>query len=229
MPRPHLIRSNRLPYHVFARSNNKDWFYLSSAEMWEVLSQLWNLMIPKFRIQVHAFVLMSNHFHALVSTPDSNLDEAMLYFMREASREVNRRAGRINHVFGGPYKRSIIESRYHYLTVFKYVHQNPLRAGCCARVEDYPYSSLKYVHKTNALPFPWEESTLDRRSVMDLSLSQKLDWLNGPYVDQEKEWIRQGLHHAKFRLRKTNINSQTKAELNLGDTRAVCTKGRPYV
>jgi REP element-mobilizing transposase RayT len=62
-----------------------------------------------YKAEIHAFVLMSNHFHLVVSFPENNMSEAMNYFMRETSRMISRDAGRINQTYGSRYFRSIIE------------------------------------------------------------------------------------------------------------------------
>jgi len=84
---------------------------------------------------------MPNHFHAIVSTPDGNLDAGMQYLLREMSKKVNFITERMNHLWGGRYKWSSIQSEYYYETVYRYVYQNPLRAGICSNVEIYPYCS----------------------------------------------------------------------------------------
>src|SRR5579862_9917763 len=100
MPRKNTIKAANLPYHIWARSNNRDWFYLPTEKMWEIcINQLFNVTIA-YGLRVHAFTLMDNHYHLLASTPFSNLGSIMNYFMREVSREVNQTTGRTNHVFG---------------------------------------------------------------------------------------------------------------------------------
>lgn len=94
-------------------------------------------------ILIHAFVLMSNHYHLLVSThEDYPLSCVMQVLQKSISRKINREAKRINHVFGGPYKASLIVNADYYAKVFRYLAQNPLRAKMCRRTEDYPFSTF---------------------------------------------------------------------------------------
>lgn len=198
MPRARLIRSDDLPYHVYARSNNKEWFYLPMKEVWEVFCWKWKNVVDGLDAKIHAFVLMSNHFHAILTTPRANIDAIMEHFMRESAREINSKAERINHLYGGPYGWSLIRERHHYEQVVRYVHQNPLEAGMCERVEDYSYGSLFYQHRGISLPFEMEPSRFELDRVGDTPIYRRLDWLNMRYVQEERDAIRRALRHSVF-------------------------------
>jgi len=171
---------------------------MKSEDVWDIFSTHWAHVIEEFGVQVHSFVLMSNHFHAVLSTPNSNLDEAMLWFQREGARAINRATGRINHVFGGPYRWTAIQSQFQYRHVFRYVYQNPLKSGLVRRVEDYPYSTLYYLHRNLELTYGMEDCCFDREGVLDLALWQKTEWLNDRYNDTEADYIRRGLRRRNF-------------------------------
>jgi hypothetical protein len=97
---------------------------------------------------------MSNHFHMIASTPESNLDAAMNYFLREVSRAVNLETGRKNHVFGGPYKWSLIDTPTYYGHALQYAYMNPVRAGLCTWPEEYNFSTMAAVLGSTPLLFP---------------------------------------------------------------------------
>lgn len=185
MSRKTLIRTNELVYHITTRSNNKEWFYLSSNEVWRLCKEVLKEIDSKFSIEIHAFVLMNNHYHLMIRTPDSNIDKVMKYFNGKLSRLINRSAGRINHVFGAPYRWSLIENRIYYLNAIKYLYQNPVRAKICDRVENYPYSTF---HKEN-LEF-------DIKSYLT---SLDKEWLNEPISSSSKELIQKNLKKKYFR------------------------------
>lgn len=215
MPRPILIRSKNLPYHIRARSNNKEWFHLPLKKVWEIFLENWEETIANYQISLHAFVLMANHIHAIVSTPNQNLDAGMHHLLRETSRDINKSSSRINHVFGGPYKWSLIGNKRYYEHALRYVYQNPVKAGVCNRVEEYPYSTIGYFHSKATYPFELSESVFDRQSVMDLSYSEKLEWLNEKYTKEENDNIRKALRHSEFRFRQYNISLNTRRRLNI--------------
>lgn len=80
---------------------------------------------------VHSYVLMPNHFHWLVETPEANLVAGMKWFLGAYSQGFNARHGQRGHVFQGRYKALPVESGggSYFETVSTYIHLNPARAG----------------------------------------------------------------------------------------------------
>jgi putative transposase len=63
------------------------------------------------RVPTHcSFFLMNNHFHLLVLTPEEDIDGIMYFFMKEVTLEIQKCSGRINKIFGGRYKVSMIST-----------------------------------------------------------------------------------------------------------------------
>jgi len=81
--------------------------------------------------KIYAWVLMSNHYHWVLQTPEGNLVEGMKWFQNTYTRRLNTRDGKWVHVFGGRYKAVLVESEGgRYLeTLMDFVHLNPVRAG----------------------------------------------------------------------------------------------------
>ena len=131
-------------------------------------------------IEICAWVLMNNHFHLLVSTPDANLDRAMNYLMRETSRVIGWRAGRINQVYGGPYNWSVLMSQHYYLNAYKYVYRNPVEAGLATAVENYKFSTLPGLLGAQLLVIPVEDD-----EILFSDANQKLAWLNESYPNEQ--------------------------------------------
>lgn len=154
MGRKNLIRTSNFPYHVVVRSNNREWFPLEMRKTWEIYSDLLTFVTWAYGIHVHAFVLMSNHFHLILSTPERNLDESMKYLLGQSSKEINRLSGRINRVYGGRYKWTIIDNESYLINVLRYVYENPLKAGLVSEIEYYPYSTLNGVLGQSRLSIP---------------------------------------------------------------------------
>jgi REP element-mobilizing transposase RayT len=101
----------------------------------------------KTQWQVHAYCLMSNHFHFVVETPHPNLVTGMKWLLGTYTMRFNRRHHYSGHLFGGRYKAQVIdETSPGYLrTAADYVHLNPARAGLVAEGEklaSYPWSSF---------------------------------------------------------------------------------------
>lgn len=171
------------PYQVTARSNNRDWFDLPMEACWRVFATTLSKTSDRYDLRLHAFLLMSNHFHLLISTPNANLGSAMRYLMTESSRRIARASGRINHVYGGRYKWSLLTRESDVAYAYKYLIRNPVRARMTDRVEQYPFSTFTrlLVEKECELPvcerIDW--------SFLRCSLEQRIEWLNQPTPKEE--------------------------------------------
>ena len=80
MPRKNLIRCNNLPYHVTSRANNKEWFALPMDQVWKICQDCLKAAFDLHKVEIIAFVLMNNHYHLILRTPDANLDQFMYEF-----------------------------------------------------------------------------------------------------------------------------------------------------
>ena len=150
MPRKHFVCDHTVPYHVYNRCINKDWFNQPLDEVWNIFTTyLWFIGVA-FDVRIHAFVLMSNHFHLLISAPNGNLSEAMRYFLSMTSRELVKTSDRINHTYAHRFGRSRLGTYQYYLNAYKYIFYNPIDAGIVTQTQQYPYSSLGVnFHKIN--------------------------------------------------------------------------------
>lgn len=171
MPRKNLIRSQIHPYHVTTRSNNKEWFNLSMPEMWRISLSALKHAHARHPARIHAFVLMQNHYHLLITTPDANIDKFMYETNYFISKTVRIRTKRMNHVFGQRYKWSLIENTDYQLQALRYVYQNPLKKNLTKRCEDYPYSTLYHYVRKYELGFSLHDPLLGQSPLV-------LDWIN---------------------------------------------------
>lgn len=186
MPRKHLIRSNNLPYHVTARSNNKEWFTLPMPEMWIIAQDSLREAMSINRVEVISFVLMGNHYHMLLLTPEANLDAFMYEFNKRFALKIKARTGQINRIFGGRYKWCLIQSQHYLVNCYKYVYQNPVRAGMVQNCEDYPFSTLRCLTDNVKFSVPIH----DRCGFKD---GYGLRWLNQKIDCEEEKALKSGL------------------------------------
>lgn len=199
MPRRTLIRSATHPYHVVNQVNNREWFHLPKTEVWEILNHKCLNITQSCGAQIHALVMMSNHYHMILSCPQSDLGEVMWEFGRSVVRTYNNSSGRKGHLFIGRYKWSLVCTANYYSCALKYVFRNPVRAGICENVEDYPFSSLLDVSQCG-LGFPIASPS--ERLLRDLPKDPQtfLRWLNTPFQSEDSERIRKGLRRRIFKL-----------------------------
>lgn len=130
MARPLRIEYPGARYHVMSRGDRRQNIFRADADRVLFLETL-ATACAKTQWQVHAFCLMSNHFHLVLETPDGNLVAGMKWFLGTYTMRFNRRHRYTGHLFGGRYKAQLIdESTAGYLrTAADYVHLNPARAG----------------------------------------------------------------------------------------------------
>lgn len=185
------------PFHISARSNNKEWFYIPQPEAWEIMSNYLYFMRFAFEVKIHSFVLMANHFHLIAQFPKGNMGEAMNYFMRETSRYIGSLCGRINHIYGNRYFRSQISRYDYYVTAYKYIYRNPVEAKLVGKVEDYPFSTLHGLLGQSKMNIPVEDDTL----LFD-NPTRVLAWLNSTPAANDQERVRKALRRKKFQFPK---------------------------
>ena len=145
MPRPLRIQYQGARYHVMSRGDRREAIFLDEADRAEFLRTLGQTCL-KTGWQVHAYCLMTNHFHAVVETPQANLAAGMKWLLGTYTQRFNRRHSHWGHLFGGRYKAQLVDERNSgYLRrACDYVHLNPVRAGIVARNQElgsYKWSS----------------------------------------------------------------------------------------
>ncbi len=86
-------------------------------------------MPERFGVRLHAYVLMDNHFHLLIETPEANLSRSMQWLGVSYSMWFNKRHRRAGHLFQGRFQACIVEDDYGWQEVARYLHLNPVRVG----------------------------------------------------------------------------------------------------
>ena len=126
MARPLRIERPGGRYHVTARGNERKAVYRDDSDRFHFL-ELLSEATERFGLRIHAYVLMDNHFHQLVETPEANLSRAMQWLNVSYSVWFNRRHNRIGHLFQGRFKSLVIEDDAGWQEVARYLHLNPVR------------------------------------------------------------------------------------------------------
>ena len=134
------------PHHVIQRGNNRQSIFASTAD-YQTLLHLLDESAKKFQVALHAYVLMSNHFH-LLATPATTdgLPQMMQAVGRRYVRYFNDSQKRTGTLWEGRYKSTLIQTDRYLLACMAYMDLNPVRAGLVPGPQDYPWSS--YGHFT---------------------------------------------------------------------------------
>nr|MDP2192879.1 transposase [Rhodoferax sp.] len=129
------------PHHVIQRGNNRQTIFASAAD-YQTLLDLLDENAEKFGVAIHAYVLMSNHFH-LLATPQTadGLPLMMQAVGRRYVRHFNDDQKRTGTLWEGRYKSTLIQTERYLLACMAYIDLNPVRAALVAQARDYPWSS----------------------------------------------------------------------------------------
>ncbi len=196
MPRVNLIRKKNLPYHVTIKTRDEAFFKLPLILVWEMALISLKAAYEKHPIELTAFVLMHNHYHLILNTPDKNLDDFMYVFNRTLAQKIKQKSKCPTPVFKARYKWNLIRSIKYLSQCYRYVYQNPLRVNLVKNAEDYPYSTLFYLSKKERFVIPIH----DKFGLKD---RYNLLWINEPMRKSEVDKIKVKMRYYVEPLNKT--------------------------
>lgn len=129
------------PQHVIQRGNNRQQILFEEEDYWFLWEKI-GAAADKFGCQIHAYVLMPNHFHLLL-TPlsEDGIGKLMQYVGRYYVQFFNNRYDRTGTLWEGRYRGTLVDPVNFLLPVSRYVESNPVRHGMVEKPEDYAWSS----------------------------------------------------------------------------------------
>ncbi len=133
---PRLVLPGQ-PHHVIQRGNNRSAIFFNEADYHFYLECL-GAAIATYKAEIHAYVLMTNHVHLLV-TPSSGeaIGRVMQSVGRRYVRYVNTVYRRTGTLWEGRFRSSLIDSDRYLFTCMRYIELNPVRAGIAGSPQDY--------------------------------------------------------------------------------------------
>lgn len=150
-----MARKPRIHYHgavnhVITRGNNKENIFYENADKAKYLDLLKKYM-EKYDFLLYAYALMDNHLHLLIEVRDIPLSGIMQGLQLSYTQYFNKKYDRVGHVFQQRYKAVLCGKDDYLLTLIKYIHENPTKAGLSTLL-DYEWSSHKdYIRAESAL------------------------------------------------------------------------------
>ena len=141
MPRKPRFNLIGVPQHVIQRGNNREPCFFAKDDYYRYLQDLISAA-KKYGCRVHAYVLMTNHVHLLV-TPmiEHAIPQCMQALGRRYVRYINHTYKRTGTLWEGRYKSSLIDSDHYLLTCMCYIELNPVRANMVDHPGEYQWSS----------------------------------------------------------------------------------------
>ena len=143
MPRRARVRIGNIPWHVLQRGNNRQRCFYGADDCAFYLRQLSQLS-RQFDCAVHAYVLMTNHVHLLLTPRDAQgVSMLMKNLGQRVVQRANRIHGRTGSLWEGRFRSSLIESGRYLFNTYRYIELNPVRAAMARHPRDYPWSSFR--------------------------------------------------------------------------------------
>ncbi|WP_207061705.1 transposase [Motiliproteus sp. SC1-56] len=140
MSRPLRIEFSGALYHVTASGKCRDAIYFGDDDRAQFIGLLAEVCAG-YNWRLHAYCLMTNHYHLLVETPDGNLSKGMRQFNGIYTQWINRTHRRVGHLFQGRFKAILVEKESYLLELARYIVLNPVRAGMVPVAQEWPWSS----------------------------------------------------------------------------------------
>jgi len=152
MPRKPRFNLADVPLHVIQRGNNRSACFFADKD-YQFYFQCLKESAKKFGVDVHAYVLMTNHVHLLL-TPHA--PGAVSRFMQAVGRRyvqyINFQYQRSGTLWEGRYKASLVDTDPYLLTCYRYIELNPVRANMVSHPGDYRWSSYRHNGQGNIDP-----------------------------------------------------------------------------
>ena len=120
-------------YHVLSRGNERNPIFKKDSDRALFIATLKD-SAELAGVEVISYVLMDNHYHMIIETPNANLSRFMRHFGLTYTVRFNKKYGRSGHLFQGRYKAILVEADEYAAELSRYIHLNPLRADI---VPDY--------------------------------------------------------------------------------------------
>lgn len=142
MPRTARRKSQSGIYHIMLRGINKQTIFFDNEDMARIHSTLLRFKKTSDYL-LYAYCFMPNHIHLLIREKQEPISRIMQKTSSSFVFWYNQKYERCGHLFQERYKSEVVEDDQYFLTLLRYIHQNPLKSGKAQKVEDYRWSSMK--------------------------------------------------------------------------------------
>lgn len=167
VPRIARERSKNGIYHIMMRGIDKRWIFLQDQDYQRFMEYMERAK-RKSEMQVLAYCLMKNHIHLLIKEGTEGIGDTIRRISVGYAQYHNKTHERTGHLFQNRFRSEAINDDRYLFTVFRYIHQNPLKAGLVKTIEEYPWSSYhEYLQKK---PYIVDESLLWTKFSDEISL-----------------------------------------------------------
>ena len=155
MPRQSRITSGTGVYHVMLRGINKQEIFQSKVDYWKFIKLMDRLCHPRDETDhpvpphccLYAYCLMPNHVHLLFKDYDGSLAESIKSLTIPYAQYYNNKYNRVGHFFQDRFRSEPVNDWEYFVTLLRYIHQNPVAANIVSDVKNYTWSSwMEYIN-----------------------------------------------------------------------------------
>lgn len=163
-------------YHIFNRGNNKERIFRDSQDYEVLLKKIFG-RITTTGDRILSYNILPNHFHFIMRANHADtIPKLMQSFGLSYSHYYRRKYDYVGHIFQGPYKAKHVDSIPYLLTLSKYIHRNPYKAGLVPSTDylhQYKYSSYRLYLNPPLEKVEWEVDEVPVLSYFESSESYK--------------------------------------------------------
>ncbi len=127
-------------YHVTLRGNHRQAIFRTPEDR-DLLASIVADVTDRLEARVHAYCWMTNHIHVLLRVSDVPLGKVILRIASQYARRFQERVETTGHLFERRYHALLVDAEQYLLTLVRYIHCNPVRAGLVTDPVSYPWSS----------------------------------------------------------------------------------------
>lgn len=142
MPRQPRRKSESGIYHIMMRGINKQAIFQDDEDYEKFLDVL-KVCKDSGSFAVYAYCLMDNHIHILLKEKSESVSTAVKRISDRFVKWYNSKYQRKGHLFQERFKSEPVEDDSYFYAIMRYIHQNPLKAELCDKIEEYPYTSYR--------------------------------------------------------------------------------------
>lgn len=169
MPRIQRVRSNSGYYHIMLRGNERKNIFLSDEDKLRFMETMYEKK-QGASFYLHSFCLMDNHIHLMLSEGLEDISKVMKRITISYVSYFNKKYQRVGHLFQDRFKSEVVEQDSYVLSLARYIHQNPVKAGMVQKAADYRWSSyLSYLNKDD-----YFAKMIDTSTIMNLFSNDEL-------------------------------------------------------
>ncbi|WP_458699913.1 transposase [Sulfurospirillum sp. 1307] len=193
MPRRYRITSPGY-YHIINRGVERRKIFFD-VEDFESFLDILLFVSKRYKITVHSYCLMNNHYHLLLETTETNISQAIRYLNANYASYFNKKYKRNGHLWQSRFFSNYLFDEEHFWIVTKYIERNPIKANIIKKIEDYKYQSLfQYIHKQKYF------SLIEKSKILSMKIKDYYSYLN---TDISEEYINKVYTEPKYVIKES--------------------------